>query len=140
MIYDLRKSSPTYRVVDAGGADVPGRAIYPVEEKLFINVEIPDDERHESRSPFFGSPDSKAVLFADLHQKKTDLVLVKVDNSGHTALVRTVDPLKLCREPEKPGYMPLESARLTFARTWKVGDCGRVRILVQTRPSDRKQR
>jgi hypothetical protein len=113
MIYDLRKASLKYRLVDVVGLEAPGSGIYPVEEKFFTNIEIPNDERHESRSRLFWSPDSKAILFADFHQDRTDLVLVKLDDSGHTALMLPVDPVKLCRGSETPGYMPLESARLT---------------------------
>jgi hypothetical protein len=129
MIYDLRKASPKYRIVDVVGLDAPGSAIYPVEEKFFMHIEIPDDERHEARSSFFWSLDSKAVLFADLHQGKTDLVLVKVDDSGHTALVRTVDPLKLCRGRESPAtcrWNPFVSPRSDRegGRLWPSSDPG----------------
>lgn len=113
MIYDLRKAALEYRTVDVVGLDAPGSPVYPVEEKFFMHVEIPDDERHQSRSLFFWSPDSKAVLFADLHEERTDLVLVKIGDSRHTVLVRPTDPLKLCRGPERPGYMPMAAARLT---------------------------
>lgn len=113
MLYDLRKPSSENRVTDAVGLGAPGVEIYPVEDKFFSNVEVPDEEKHEYRSPFFWSADSKAVLFADLYQNKTDLILVTLEDNRHTALVLPVDPLKLCRESEKPDYIPLASARLT---------------------------
>lgn len=113
MLYDLRRASAKHRIIDAIGLDAPGIEIYPVEEKFFINVNIPDDERHESRSPFFWSPDSMALVFADLYKGETHLVLVKIDDGRHTAHLLPANPSRLCRNSEKPGYVPLRSVRFT---------------------------
>jgi hypothetical protein len=91
LLYDLLKSPTQNRPsepfsMDRLDTDV-GTPIYPLgwKNEPGDNIGAPEDQRHSHISPFFWSPDSRAIVFADmLREDKPDLVLIAIDGKGAT--------------------------------------------------------
>lgn len=91
LLYDLSRSPAQNRPsepfsLDRLDTDV-GTPIYPVgwKNEPGDNIGAPESQRHAHVSPFFWSPDSRAVVFADMIQEgRPDVVLVMIDDKGGT--------------------------------------------------------
>ena len=91
LLYDLLKSPAQNRPsepfsMDRLDADV-GTPIYPLgwKNESGDNIGAPENQRHSHISPLFWSPDSRAVVFADIfHENAPDLVLIAIDYKGAT--------------------------------------------------------
>jgi len=103
LLYDLSKSpaqnrAPGVALDDNGDVGAP---IYPLGQKNLPgdNIGVPDHQLHSMVSDFYWSPDSKALVFADLLLDKVSLVLVPF--SGSVADGALVSPpersLGVCR-------------------------------------------
>ena len=90
-LYDLSEA-PDAKFRDSEGsikAGTKGRLVYPVVEGGGPPDEIglSDDHKHQAAGIFVWSSDSHALVFADLHNGRTSIVLVRLKPAGPEATV-----------------------------------------------------
>lgn len=110
LLYDLTKSPSQNRPpgIELDDDMNVGKPIFPLGQKNdnADNIGLPENQQHWRGSSFYWAPDSRAILFGDLLQKKFSLVLVTLDSDGNTtAHVRSVSFAEVCGRAASDDYL-----------------------------------
>lgn len=111
LLYDLTKGPAQNRPAGVSLDDYEdvGAAVFPLGQRnlTFDNIGVPEDQQHWMGSPsFYWGPNSRAIVFGDLLQKKFSIVVVTLDSNGNTtAVVHPVSFSDVCGRAANEDYL-----------------------------------